>query len=395
MQAKAMIIDDFQRALKCPGGFSCTTDLYTDCFKSKSYLGITASLNLLENGKIKQKRYVVNLDELKVVQKTGENISKAIMNCLSSFHITETQMIEQITWVTDRGSNMKTALEKCKRLNCYAHIINNIVKYMCDKEPEVKRMVANASSLVRYMKLASLDNTKLKSTLKPYVETRWNTVNFMFDSMLEVYQALNEREMGSSSSNHRNITEKITCLSKQALENICRFLRIFTDMSIQLEGDLYETIHRVWPAYLTIKSHLEEKDADSLIVNKMKGLGRKYIADHIDDIKPEMEHKIAVFLHPLLKKLHNVDESEKEIIIGHIKTKMPEPVEVLQNEAVLDLNSNQHQHDINGNHHEVINSIVSTSELQLFNDFLIYDVDSDIETDEIQKYIDFSVEKVI
>lgn len=387
MQAKAMMIDDFKRALDCPGGFSCTTDLYTDCFKSRSYLGITASLNLLDNGKIKHKRYVVNLDVINVVEKTGENIFKAITNCLSSFHITEKEIIEKITWVTDRGSNtMKSALEKCKRLNCYAHIINNIVKYMCEKEPDVKKMVANGSSLVRYIKLASLDNSKLKSTLKPYVETRWNTVSFMFDSIVfnytEIYQILSEREM--SSSNHRNITEKITCLSKHVLENICAFLKIFTDISIQIEGDQYETLHHVWPAYTKITSHLQAKQSDTPIINKMKELGRKYIADHSDAIKPDIEHKVAVFLHPLLKRLNNADESQKHDIIVHVKTKMLGPDEITNNnEAVPEMgNENQHSNE-------------STSGLQLFNDFMCdFDLEMFSDQDEIQKYIDSHVQRV-
>lgn len=139
LQSKVIMINDFNRALEFLGSFSCTTDIYTDCYKSNSCLGITAFLNLVVNEKIVQKRYVMNLDKLDAVSKTGDVIFEAIKLCFASFQISEEQMIKQIIWVTDRGRNIRNALENCIHSNCYAHIINNIVKYMCEKEPDVKK----------------------------------------------------------------------------------------------------------------------------------------------------------------------------------------------------------------------------------------------------------------
>lgn len=123
-------------------------------------------------------------------------------------------------------------------------------------------MVTDGSSLVRYMKTAAVDTSKLKTSLKPYCDTRWNSVNDMFESIetncAEVLQILSEKEQ--SSNNHRNVSEKIRCLSKQTLRSTCDFLKLFKTITSEIEGDKYETIHRVWPAFKKIESHLEPKD---------------------------------------------------------------------------------------------------------------------------------------
>lgn len=376
LQSKAMMIDDFQRALEFPGGFSCTTDIYTDCHKSNSYLGITASLNLVVNGKIVHKRYVMNLDKLDAVSKTGEAIFGAIKACFASFQISEEQLTKQIIWVTDRGANIRNALEKCTRLNCYAHILNNIVKYMCDKETDIKKMVSDGSALVRYMKTAAVDNDKLKSSLKPYCDTRWNTVHIMFNSIeinyTEIFQILSEKER--SSYTHRNVTDKIRRFSQATLKSICTFLELFRTITTEIEGDKYETIHMVWPAWKRIMTHLESKDCDVNIVRNMKVLGRKYIFDNLAQIQPAIEHKVAVFLHPLLKKLNMIDRPQTDEIIRYVTENVP----VLENRM-----PNQNEQT----------TVTENSGICLFSDFL-NDPEPAESRSEIQKYIDFHVEQV-
>lgn len=74
-------------------------------------------------------------------------------------------------------------------------------------------MVTGGSRLVRYMKTAAvelqLDTYKLKTTLKPYCDTRWNSVHVMFNSIetnyAEISQILSEKEQ--SSRNYRNDNE--------------------------------------------------------------------------------------------------------------------------------------------------------------------------------------------
>lgn len=379
-QAIAMITEDFKRALECPGGFSCTTDLYSDCFKCNTYLGITASLNCLCEGKITQKRYVIHLDKIEEVKKSAANIWKAIKECFNLYKVSEQQIIENITWVTDRGLNIKNALDKCKRMNCYAHIINNIVKYMCEKDSEMKDIVSNGASLVRYMKLATVDKKKLKTSLKSHCETRWNTVYYMLfsiiDNYAEIYQILSEKERSSSVNKH--ITEKLTCLDKRVLESVCSFLELFKNISVMIEGDKYETIHQVWPAYSNIEAYLQPKYTDEPIIDRMKELGRKYILEHAIDIKPDMYHKVAVILHPLMKTLRNVNIQEREAVVEHVESLVLEPNEIFQQTTeTSDGNNNQSK---------------STGQ-QLFDGFMgtSSQLVDEIHINEVHKYINFSV----
>lgn len=157
LNAKAIMKTDFQKALKFPGGFSCTADEYTDQYKSNVYLGITASLNLIENDKIQRKSYIVHLN--KISGKAGEVIFDAVLKCFAELGVNEDQVVNNIVWVTDRGPNITKAfrIKNATRLNCYAHLINNIVRHMCNDEPQMKKIIDDSSTLVRYMKTSTID----------------------------------------------------------------------------------------------------------------------------------------------------------------------------------------------------------------------------------------------
>lgn len=64
--------------------------------------------------------------------------------------------------------------EIINRLNCYCHILNNIVKRMCAVE-QVKKIVDDTSSLVSYIRSSGL-GTDCAPQLKKHAPTRWNSL---------------------------------------------------------------------------------------------------------------------------------------------------------------------------------------------------------------------------
>lgn len=77
--SKKDITNSFQQAIDSVGGFSCTSDLYTDKYKSISYLGVTAKMNIIENDTIIQKEFIVHLDEFDAEKKNSDAIEKEII----------------------------------------------------------------------------------------------------------------------------------------------------------------------------------------------------------------------------------------------------------------------------------------------------------------------------
>lgn len=121
------------------------------------------------------------------MQKTADVLYDEIKEQLNSFNVTEIDLIEKVTFITDRGTNIKSALESrgVNRLSCFAHLVNNLVGKMC-KVNIVKQQITYAARLFKYMKISGL-NVQLKRTLKSFCTTRWNTVYDLFKSVYENY----------------------------------------------------------------------------------------------------------------------------------------------------------------------------------------------------------------
>lgn len=106
-----------------------------------------------------------------------------------------------IVFVTDRGSNIIAALSSDTRLNCSAHLLNNILEHIfLMKENEVKRfrylgatltLVQSCKDLVAYFKRAALME-KLDTALEQTVPTRWNTHVAMLLSVSKNFQKIRD-----------------------------------------------------------------------------------------------------------------------------------------------------------------------------------------------------------
>lgn len=324
IEAHEMIKTDLARAIETTGGFCCMIDLYSDRYKCNSYLGIVAKLNIIEENEIHQREYVLNLDTVKCDKKTGEEIRRELIRVLAKFDLTEKHMIENITWITDRGGNIRVALEDCERLNCFAHLINNLVEHMCKKIEPVNTLITNAASLVRYLKKSGLSIQDFKTALQSYCETRWNTVYYLLSSIVKNYNSildvLARKEIITPTS---NAIAKLTRLSKPDLTTIADFLETFTLISVNVQGSKFATLHTVWPFFNKIEKHLAPNPVDSANVKLMKAKGLEYISKNLNAFRPKMIHKVAVFLHPAAKQLNCASEQDREQIIEHVRRMLP------------------------------------------------------------------------
>lgn len=160
--------------------------------------------------------------------KSNQVIYEHIKEVFKRFGIDEATMNKLIKWISDRGGNLVLALTQngMIRLSCFAHILNNIVKAMFDLS-EIKSIIANVKSLVKYMKTSGL-NARLKKSLISYSETRWNTVYYTIKSVHENYdellKILHEKE---GRTNKCDKVIKLTCLDKETLKQLQDFLELF------------------------------------------------------------------------------------------------------------------------------------------------------------------------
>ena len=136
--------------------------------------------------------------------KTGQNSNKNIVSELKQFEITSSMLLNNIHFVTDEGSNIKSALACYYTLPCACHRISTVLKHtlQLDKfsklvypmsesdlsETHVKmlRKTVNAcKALAFYCKKSGLTN-KLSCSKKQSKETRWNSLLVMLKSIKKV-----------------------------------------------------------------------------------------------------------------------------------------------------------------------------------------------------------------
>lgn len=117
------------------------------------------------------------------------------MNCIlevfDQYGLNADEVKQFVTFVTDRGSNFKYGIKDAgfERLTCYAHILHNLVSAMLQIEV-VQEIITNAAKLTSHFKNQGL-NAKLKTSLKLYTATRWNSVLIILLSSTQTYFFLN------------------------------------------------------------------------------------------------------------------------------------------------------------------------------------------------------------
>lgn len=331
---KSQIKADLQKAIQTIGGFSCTLDLYTDRFRSISYLGITAKMNILEKECVIQKEYVVHLNYIR--ETNGNAIRMELERIFNEYGITSEHIRNNITWISDRGGNIRNTLGSCERINCFAHLINNVVEKMC-KDKTAKSIVSQVASLVRTLKKSGLSNVQLNASLKSFCETRRNGVYLTLNSILENYDSL----LDYLRNKDNNMLIKCISIPKLQLTEMAKFLELFTDITIKIQGEKYETLHLVWPFMKAIERHLIETENDSPLVRAMKQKGIEYIAKIGFDFRPKNCHKLAVFLHPVFKSLQCASEEEKLTIIDSARQSIAAQSDLIFLEQSQPVESNQ------------------------------------------------------
>lgn len=288
-------------------------------------MAITAHVNILGDTEIKHERLLIEMKEVEDDSKTMLVIQREIFDALRQYGITVEQIKNDISFLTDRGPQL-IAMKDIRRSNCFAHLINNLVGAMCS-EKGIQPLLDDAKALVKYMKRSGL-NYKCNVTLKSHCPTRWSTVHIMLKSILASYNGtfkLLEQRQNSGNPNHRDCLDMIECIKKSTLQKIVTFLEPFKDFTDRIEGDKDVTIHHVWTTFIQINDHLKmeydgtrEHEEDFSLIEGMKVLGRNYINKNLSAFSPTCEQRIAVVLHPKMKRLRKMSESEREETYSNI-----------------------------------------------------------------------------
>ena len=167
-----------------------TLDMWTDDYRKTGYLCVT--LHYINQKWELTERVLCTSEWDSTLHKTADNLRPAITQALRKYSLDE--FFSKLVYVTDRGANIVTALRTVTRLSCAAHILNTVLHTTLGKPAEddifaeeVSALIESAKSLVTYFKQTNLQN-RLKRTLKASVETRWNSLHTMLESISSQYE---------------------------------------------------------------------------------------------------------------------------------------------------------------------------------------------------------------
>lgn len=167
-------------------GGALSVDNWLDKTKKNTFFGMTVHfIEKMSNGFILHDR-ILCTRALHVDAKSGDYIRSKLIEYMESYSLNS--VINRFVFVSDRGSNIRKALEPYDSIHCFAHMVNNLVVHMLK---DMDRTIAAVKSLVKYFKVSGL-NSVLYETLKSFVKTRWNSVYYMLKSVIANWQQINE-----------------------------------------------------------------------------------------------------------------------------------------------------------------------------------------------------------
>lgn len=80
---------------------------------------------------------------------TASNIRDKLNSLFAEFGVTD---ISNVVFVTDRGSNIISALKDFTRLNCSAHLFSNVLNDAFQSTIELREVTEACKKIVKYFK---------------------------------------------------------------------------------------------------------------------------------------------------------------------------------------------------------------------------------------------------
>lgn len=293
-------------------------DGWSDSQTKSSYFGLTAHyISKSASGELVLNDRVLVIRELSPDRtKSGEYIHEKLMEYLAEYELSDCTE-NNLVFVSDRGTNMSTALRALENSHCFAHMLNSALYRIFKKERNKNisehnwafRMMHHATAIVKYFKASALCK-QFSPTLQSNVATRWNSVHNMLTSVIRHFEKIETLLRNSG-----NRLDDLNAISIDQLKILVEFLTPFKTSTDDVEATRHPTLHKVIPNFLLIDEHLQSKTSDPSCLNEIKGIVREYWHSNIEN-HITMYHKVALFLHPKTKGLRTMTYDEKQMVFA-------------------------------------------------------------------------------
>ncbi|CAG9788197.1 unnamed protein product [Diatraea saccharalis] len=305
-----LVSESLKKELENIYHLALTSDIWTSD-SNKSFISLTAHYIY----EYKLKSVVISTSEIQI-QHTAENIALAIQEVMDQWQISS----KVVTIVTDNAAAMKKAVSECltKRNHfCVAHTLNLAVKDCIEKETfnlagntsncQLQELLAKCRAIVSHFKhspKASYALLKVQEQLnvntlklKQDVRTRWNSIFYMLERLLEVKIPLFATfpQLDSSPPNLDSNEWLI-------MEDVVALLRPFENVTVILSGEKYPSLSSVIPLVLGLRNAIENKAPVTELGKNLKRSLSAVIEKRLAVYKTNRTASKATFLDPRFKK---------------------------------------------------------------------------------------------
>ena len=256
-RVRAEFLPEVKAALK-KGTCAFETDMWTDKYTKRAYLTLDCQYSTPD---FELKSLTLFTTEFPAEKKkSGENIRNVLESELLEMGFSLDD-VKRATFNTDEGSNIKKALEEYER-SCNAHVLATILRtiFDFDKSTSESFLFKNARECydcisackraVVYVKRSGI-NLHLAKTVKMMVETRWNTLVDMLESVVAVLPEI-IKLLEENKEEH-----KLDGWNTEIANQMIEFLKPFKDVSLELQAKKTPTLHLVLIRQADLMKHCE------------------------------------------------------------------------------------------------------------------------------------------
>ena len=181
------------------------------------------------------------------VKHTGENTREAVREILEEFEAWQSQN----TYVTDNAANMKLAMKEQSWLGCAGHNLNLVLAHGLKEGEdehaaegymtEVMQLITTSKWIVSHVKRSRIQ-TRLETTVKQAVATRWNSVLTMLQSVLSNFDDLKKL-----ADEFQDKKLQRSLLDLELLKQVIAVLEHYDAATRMLSTDRSPSLHLVYP----------------------------------------------------------------------------------------------------------------------------------------------------
>ncbi|CAK1602973.1 unnamed protein product [Parnassius mnemosyne] len=290
----------FKKKLSTIENLALTTDMWSETMSMRS------SFRNNSNFSVGNDLFSITLSVYQSNERhTSEHITQMLLDTCTEWGIDKNKVSAV---VTDNAANMVNAVDIAfgkKHILCFAHTLNLVVQNSMQQCTELRNLINKVKDIVTWFKQSNIASNELrKATQKETklikeVPTRWNSIYYMIERLLELRTVINTIII-----RHKNAPPMLTASELSILSSVLQLLRPIEAGTKEVSGDKYSSSSKVIHCLLLEVKPFKLEDP---LPKELQSLVLKEIDRRMGVIERVHPLAIATILDPRFKKMHFTD----------------------------------------------------------------------------------------